>query len=286
MYNFFFFLLLIKLLINTACYSQIVTKLPFEQKIGPDNGLSSNVTKILQDKFGFIWIATQHGLNRYDGKEFTVYSRSTIGNHLLLGNVINDMVEDTLRNILWVTTSYGGVNGINLVSGNVVDALKCTISDSGFHSGWLRCFNICNGKLWIGTDDGLTVYDPSIRKFIETDTLPFKKYKQLNINAVFTDQFNHVWMFLPDYGLVVYSGITNKILRYYTCKELSIRETQGFLEFLGRFSNINNKSFVLGTDNGFNVLNYDSLGNVRIESQTLSFKETLRKYSNFSLCSR
>ena len=38
-------------------------------KINTDNGLSHNkVNAILQDARGFIWIGTEDGLNRYDGK--------------------------------------------------------------------------------------------------------------------------------------------------------------------------------------------------------------------------
>ena len=275
---FLFFLLTFKLLIliSVASTSQSIIKLPFQKKIGSDNGLSSNnVNKILQDKFGFIWISTLDGLNRYDGNEFIIYNKSTTANHLLLGNAINDIVEDTARNILWVTTYYGGINGIDMSTGNVLHTLRLAITDSGFHDGWLRCLNICRGKLWIGTDNGLTVYDPSTGRFIKTDTLPFKKYKQQNINAVFTDQYNHVWVFLPDYGLVIYSGITYKILQHYTCNQLGIQETQGHLEFLGCFTKINNKSFVLGTDHGFDFLSYDSLGNVKSRSHTFALNRLL-----------
>src|SRR5205814_10540846 len=131
--------------------------------------------KISEDRYGFIWIATQDGLNRYDGNQFTIYNKSTVINHRLLGNAINDIVQDTVRNILWVTTSYGGVNGIDLTTGNIVHELKCVIGDSSFHNGWLKCFSICQGKLWIGTSAGLTVYDPDKRGFVHIEALPFKK---------------------------------------------------------------------------------------------------------------
>jgi hypothetical protein len=36
-------------------------------------GLSSNViNKVIQDQYGLIWIATIDGLNKYDGKKFTI----------------------------------------------------------------------------------------------------------------------------------------------------------------------------------------------------------------------
>jgi len=42
-----------------------------------ESGLSHNyVNSIEQDSLGFIWIATLEGLNRYDGRDFTVYRRS------------------------------------------------------------------------------------------------------------------------------------------------------------------------------------------------------------------
>lgn len=39
-----------------------------------ENGLSSSlVNELLQDSRGFVWIATEYGLNRFDGIRFTNY---------------------------------------------------------------------------------------------------------------------------------------------------------------------------------------------------------------------
>jgi two-component system sensor histidine kinase ChiS len=47
--------------------------LKFEH-ISSEDGLSQNtVTAIIQDQKGFMWFATQEGLNRYDGYEFKIY---------------------------------------------------------------------------------------------------------------------------------------------------------------------------------------------------------------------
>ena len=42
---------------------------------GVEDGLSNRfVNHIFQDSKGFIWIATNHGMNRYDGYQFKVYN--------------------------------------------------------------------------------------------------------------------------------------------------------------------------------------------------------------------
>lgn len=48
-----------------------------------DNELSSSmINKIYQDKDGIIWIATEDGLNQYDGAKFTIYrNEKTIRTH-------------------------------------------------------------------------------------------------------------------------------------------------------------------------------------------------------------
>ncbi len=42
-----------------------------------DDGLSQSwVHSIIQDKYGFMWIGTEDGLNRYDGHSFRIYKNN------------------------------------------------------------------------------------------------------------------------------------------------------------------------------------------------------------------
>ncbi len=69
-------------------------------------GLSQNsVYEIIQDKKGFMWFATQDGLNRFDGYTFKVF-RNT--NHLrsTASNYIYSMAEDKYGRI-WIGTTTG-----------------------------------------------------------------------------------------------------------------------------------------------------------------------------------
>lgn len=69
-------------------------ELSFRQ-ISVNDGLSQNsAVSVTQDQEGFLWIATQEGLNRYDGREFRIYKKKFVDitqeTHLQLGKVFAD----------------------------------------------------------------------------------------------------------------------------------------------------------------------------------------------------
>jgi len=70
-----------------------------------DGLINSTVQTIFEDSYGFIWLGTHHGLQRFDGKAFTNYEKTsdTTG---LSHNFINGLCEDGSGNI-WIATSLG-----------------------------------------------------------------------------------------------------------------------------------------------------------------------------------
>jgi ligand-binding sensor domain-containing protein len=72
-----------------------------------EQGLSmGNCFAMLKDSIGFLWIATQVGLNRFDGNTFRIYLPDKNKNDAIAGSRINGLVEDSLHNI-WVGTDRG-----------------------------------------------------------------------------------------------------------------------------------------------------------------------------------
>ncbi|MEN8155604.1 MAG: two-component regulator propeller domain-containing protein [Bacteroidota bacterium] len=119
---------------------EIYADLQFNQ-ITSIQGLSNNtVFSIIQDKEGFIWIATRQGLNRYDGHEITSYYRDGIltipGNHIprlcvtesgdlfigtLQGGAVYEKLTDSFTELLCRQKSLGNVASmIELSSGEVL----------------------------------------------------------------------------------------------------------------------------------------------------------------------
>ncbi|MCH7724477.1 MAG: hypothetical protein IIC76_14230 [Bacteroidetes bacterium] len=74
------------------------------------DGLSNrNVLSVLQDHYGFMWFGTNDGLNRYDGKNITVYKNDPLDPNSLSNSVVLSMYEGK-DGELWICT----INGLNL----------------------------------------------------------------------------------------------------------------------------------------------------------------------------
>jgi ligand-binding sensor domain-containing protein/signal transduction histidine kinase len=72
------------------------------ESIGKIHGLSQvTINDIYQDRYGFLWLATQEGLNRYDGYEFRVYKNNPSDSTSLSHSWTWHIQEDTLG-YLWV----------------------------------------------------------------------------------------------------------------------------------------------------------------------------------------
>lgn len=69
-------------------------------------GLSNNnVRTILRDSYGFLWVGTESGLNRYDGYEFKVFAMHPSVSNALPTDDILGLQEDGLGNI-WIDLGY------------------------------------------------------------------------------------------------------------------------------------------------------------------------------------
>ena len=64
------------LLFSVICFVQMLTCFSHavSGRLYTSNDLSScMIRKIVQDKYGFIWVGTKYGLNRFDGYSFSTY---------------------------------------------------------------------------------------------------------------------------------------------------------------------------------------------------------------------
>jgi len=80
---------------------------PVFRHLDIENGLSNYlVTEVVQDDIGFLWFSTDHGLNRYDGREIVHYFHNASDSLGISGNKLRAMVRDEDGHI-WLTTNHG-----------------------------------------------------------------------------------------------------------------------------------------------------------------------------------
>ncbi|MCX7798191.1 MAG: hypothetical protein N2249_06180 [Melioribacter sp.] len=124
-----------------------------------EDGLSLNeVTKIIQDKDGFLWFGTYNGLNRYDGYNFKIFLPGTDNKKSISNHVINGIAEDRYGNI-WIAT-LDGLNKYDKYKEKFTvyrhdPKNKKSISNNNILSIYVD--NL--GQLWVGTLDGLNKYN-------------------------------------------------------------------------------------------------------------------------------
>src|SRR6266568_8115407 len=119
-----------------------------------ENGLPQNtVHAITQAKSGYIWIATEEGLARFDGIRFTVFDKQNTPE--LKSNDIRVLLEDR-RGALWIGTPDGLVRLMDakFTAFTTRDGLPSNVIDA-----------LCEGyddSLWVATAAGTARFGDNV----------------------------------------------------------------------------------------------------------------------------
>ena len=71
-------------------------------------GLPHNtINAITQDNHGFIWFGTRNGLCRFDGYNINLFAHNEADSTSLCHDFITRLYNDSLRNVLWISTDQG-----------------------------------------------------------------------------------------------------------------------------------------------------------------------------------
>lgn len=88
--------------------NESITKSPINSRMTATTISNTTINAFCEDYFGYIWIATERGLNKYNGKDFVQYYRSYDDQSGLLSSRITCLYSDSDRR-MWI----GTVAGIN-----------------------------------------------------------------------------------------------------------------------------------------------------------------------------
>jgi ligand-binding sensor domain-containing protein len=120
------------------------------------DGLSYGAVRdILQTQDGYLWVATQEGLNRYDGYDFKLFGHTANKEFSLPQNYITTLFEDSKQR-LWVATKE---KGLFLFNRKLNRFYQCDLKISSKSLGAsYTAYKIVEDKahdLWIGTNESM-----------------------------------------------------------------------------------------------------------------------------------
>ena len=167
-------------------------------RLSIENGLSQTVVlSILQDSQGFLWFATQDGLNRYDGYEFKVYRHDPDVKDSLSNNFINALFEDSQGN-LWVGTRAGGLNKYHRQTQSFEHFRHDkNNAHSLSHDNIKTLFEDAQGNLWVGTiGGGLNRFNPATGLFSHFRHHPsnINSLAHDKVRAIGEDSLGQLWI--------------------------------------------------------------------------------------------
>ncbi|RJP63367.1 MAG: response regulator [Ignavibacteriales bacterium] len=198
---------------STIFAQSYLNNLKFE-KYSTTMGLSSNAQRcITQDKEGFIWIGTDDGLNRFDGRTFKVYRTNQNDPNSLRSNIINCLFTDS-KSTLWVGTTAGGLSRYDKYKDNFTNYVSSLDSNSLLNNDITTIAEDNFNRIWIGTSIGLHLYDPKINGFRNFTTVTGQP---LNSGTI---AYNHVKKIIVDNDLL-WIGYTTGILTALNTKTLT-----------------------------------------------------------------
>ena len=162
------------LLISVSTQAQDID-LIFEH-YGVEDGLSqSEGNCIFQDSRGLIWIGTQAGLNRFDGREFISYDKNPLDSNSISSGWVYSIAEDSKGN-LWIGTK----NGLNKFNPTTEKFQHYFTSEKDIQElGNNTVFGVLvddKDNVWFKTAYALTKFTPSKNHYIHysnTDNLDF-----------------------------------------------------------------------------------------------------------------
>lgn len=142
--------------------------------LGMKEGLSSNyVVSIAQDKKGFLWFATEEGLNKFDGIHFIpYYKEENSGRQSITGNELNCILDDPVDSVLWIATQRSGLNVYNYAT-NTFHAYRHDPQnpESLITDDITSLIPAQDGNIWLATFwKGVEYFDKQQRKFVHYNT--------------------------------------------------------------------------------------------------------------------
>lgn len=181
----FFFICIIRSLANNA------SSFSFERFSYNEKLPSNSVTRIFNDKEGYMWFGTKDGLCRFDGYDMKVFRSSALTPGKLSNNEIQCIAEDNEQK-LWVGT-FEGVNVVDKKNYSITQLDNKYVRKERINS----ILSDSKGYVWIGTSSyGILRMNPKTGEFVRysSDKDSSLKLKGNTVTNIYEDRSGRIWI--------------------------------------------------------------------------------------------
>ena len=245
--------IVLNLAIQPSVFANNVNQTPLKfERISIAEGLSqSYVYDIIQDKNGFVWIATQDGLNRYDGKNFVYYRHDSTNKNSIADNFIRKLFIDH-NDVLWVGTN----EGLSRYNESLDSFENFYHQDNDSNS--LKdneIWDIYQDKernIFISTKEGLQKFDKENSNFSRIRFRGFENSLK-EIKTIFQDEKGNFWLGTYDNGIFLTNSTMSFVVSLSDQNKWNLKLNASALYDLKFIDN----QYWLGTNNGLYIISQD-----------------------------
>lgn len=205
----FFFLIYCFLPVNTPIMRAQTGKF-----YSTDKELSNSlINAVYQDRRGFVWVATENGLNKFDGTRFSIYRHNAADSTTLKNNYVRTLFEDSRGNF-WI----GCINGLQRYD-RATDSFHeqfIARKDGKKNPHITSIIERHNGDLWIATSGQGAI---SLKKNSKADSFLIEaelteRMGSNYLNVLFEDTRHNLWIATEEKGLFRYSPESKELKSY------------------------------------------------------------------------
>jgi len=177
------------------------------------DGLAGNdVRGITQDSKGFIWVATNNGLQKYDGYEFINYHHNPADSESISSDNLFSLSRDN-QDAIWAISFLAGFNRFDPVTNKCIKISE--LNDQSFRELFLPqafCLDIL-GNMWLIAAKNIACFKTTSRTLEFFGNLFPKSYDTYFLDAQYDAGKNQIWIADAKNGVCMYD-LEKKIFFY------------------------------------------------------------------------
>ncbi|MGB4415150.1 MAG: two-component regulator propeller domain-containing protein [Paludibacter sp.] len=186
-----------------SLYAQIGTFYSTDKELS-----NSLINAIYQDKRNYIWIATEDGLNKFDGMRFTVYKNKQGDKTTIKNNYVRALYEDSSGKF-WI----GCVNGLNWYNRaeDSFTEVELYNKNEKIQPHITSIIESKSHEIWITTSGQGIIHINKNSKVYQVDNQLSSKLCSRFLISVFEDSKGNFWIASENQGLNLYSPLTGEV---------------------------------------------------------------------------